>query len=479
MRTGRTTAGPPWTVSVCGWALLGVLATGSARAEPTASAVRPAPTGSILHEMNRAMVRIAEKVSPAVVQVQAVGYHSARTTSPTEAALVGRQHLIGSGVVVDPEGYILTNNHVIQGAQKVQVLLSVPVPSSSGGGDGAHQLLDATVVGTEPDVNLALLKVEAHELPWLSLEAESGVRQGEMVFALGSPEGLSRTVTMGVVGAAARQLEAAQPMVYVQTDAPINPGNSGGALVNVDGALVGINTFILTDSGGSQGLGFAIPTQMARLVYEELRKQGYVQLVEMGIATQNITPVLAAALGLSRDFGVIVSDTSLGGVAREAGVRGGDIILAFDGRSIDSLATLTNARYLHKPGDPVNLVLLRGSEHLMISLEAPERPTGSPLARGEKKRAVRSLGILVVDLKDLIFLHPRIEKGVLVAARTLDATSVDSGLQQGDIIHSVNGGPIESVQDLRFALRAFRTGDAVALQIEREGELAYLSFVME
>jgi serine protease Do len=431
--------------------------------------------------MNRAMVRIAEKVSPAVVQVQAVGYHSARTTSPTEAALVGRQHLIGSGVVVDPEGYILTNNHVIQGAQKVQVLLSVPVASSSSGGpDGAHQLLDATVVGTEPDVDLALLKVEAHQLPWLSLEAESGVRQGEMVFALGSPEGLSRTVTMGVVGAAARQLEAAQPMVYVQTDAPINPGNSGGALVNVDGALVGINTFILTDSGGSQGLGFAIPTQMARLVYEELRKQGYVQLVEMGIATQNITPVLAAALGLPRDFGVIVSDTSLRGVAREGGVRGGDIILAFDGRPIDSLATMTNARYLHKPGDPVNLVLLRGNEHLTISLEAPEKPHGGSWGvSGKEASLVRSLGILVVDLKDLILLHPRIEKGVLVAARTLDATSVDSGLQQGDIIHSVNGGPIESVQDLRFALRAFQIGDAVALQVEREGELAYLSFVME
>lgn len=349
--------------------------------------------------------------------------------------------------------------------------------------DHSRRLVDAKVVGTEPGVDLALLKIEARSLSSLSLEAASTVRQGEMVFALGSPEGLTRTVTMGIVGSPARQVEMAQPMVYVQTDAPINPGNSGGALVNVDGALVGINTFIMTESGGSQGLGFAIPAPMVRLVYESLRKQGYVQLVNLGISMQAINPSLAAGLGLPRDWGVIVSDMAQGGAAAMAGVKAGDIIVAFDGRPIDNQAALTSARYLHKSGEPVSLMVLRGSEQLLMTIEAPERPhTDVTRLGGAEASLVRRLGILGVDVKDklaAILLRPRIASGVLVVARTLDATSAESGLQPGDIIHAVNRTDITSLDELRQSLRTFNAGDPIALQIERDGELAYLSFEME
>jgi serine protease Do len=342
----------------------------------------------------------------------------------------------------------------------------------------------ARVIGTEPNVDLALLKIEARALPTLPLDGASAVRQGELVFAIGSPEGLERTVTMGVVGSASRQVDMAQPMAFIQTDAPINPGNSGGPLVNVDGDLVGINTFIYTESGGSQGLGFAIPAPMAQLVYERLRKDGHVHLVEAGLAAQAITPTLAAALGLPRDWGVIVGDATLGGPARAAGVEVGDVVVSFDGRAIDSLASLTTARYLHRPGEPIQLVLLRGAQRLTLKVDAVERPHPPGLAElaSPETSLVRRLGILAVDVSEkLAGVIPGLLQGtgVVVAARTLDATSVDSGLQPGDVIHAVNRTTIESVDSLRLVLRGLKAGDPVAIQIERQGKLAYLSFEME
>jgi serine protease Do len=460
-----------------------LLVAGAARADqPGAGARAEAGTG-ILHEMNRAMIRLAERVSPAVVQIQVTGFRPAAPNGRIESAFVARQHAIGSGVVVDPDGYILTNHHVVHGAQRVQVLLPA-TPGGAPGREDAMRLLEAKVIGTEPDIDLALLKIEARRLASLSLDAATTVHQGELVFAIGSPEGLARTVTMGIVGSAARQVDLTQRMAFIQTDAPINPGNSGGPLVNVDGALVGINTFILSESGGSQGLGFAIPAPMARLVYESLRKHGHVQLVEAGLTTQTITPTLAAALGLPRDWGIVVSDTAIGGAARAAGVEQGDVIVSFDGHPIDSLAALTGARYLHPSGDPVQLVLLRGGQRLTVKIEAKEKRHPADLAElaSPETSLVRRLGILGVDVNEKlqgVIPGLLVGTGVVVAARTLDATSVDSGLQPGDVVHAVNRTVVESVEGLRQVLRGIKAGDPVAIQIERQGKLAYLSFEME
>jgi serine protease Do len=460
-----------------------LLAAGSVRGEQPPAADHSVVSTDILHEFNRATVRLAGRVSPAVVQVQASGFHPAAPGGKVDAAFVARQHAVGSGVIVDPDGFILTNNHVIHGAHRVEVLLPV-TPGGSPHTDDANRLFEATVVGTELDIDLALLKIEARHLPFLSLEKATSVRQGELVFAIGSPEGLAQTVTMGIVGSAARQVDLAQSMTFIQTDAPINPGNSGGPLVNVDGALVGINTFIVSESGGSQGLGFAIPAPTVRLIYESLRKNGRVRLVEAGLTTQGITPPLAAALGLPRDWGVVVSDVALGSAARAAGVEVGDVLASFDGHPIDSLAAVTAARYQHRPGEPVRLELIRGTQRLTVAIDAREKAPHADLAElaSPESSLVRRLGILGVDvnarLKGVI---PGLREGtgVVVAARTLDATSVDSGLQPGDVIHAVNKTRIESVESLRLVLRGIKAGEPVAIQIERQGKFAYLSFRME
>jgi len=474
---------PPSRPTVPTWLVLGaLLAAGGAQAATPGST--PAPGSDILHELNRAMIRVAEQVAPSVVQIQVTGFHPAGDGRRVEPAAVARQHAVGSGVIVDPEGYILTNSHVVHGAQRIQVIL----PTSSSGQmareDGSRRLVDAKVIGTEPNIDLALLKIEASGLKALSLAAGAPVRQGEMVFAVGSPEGLERSVTTGVVSAVAREVALTQPMAFIQTDAPINPGNSGGPLVNVDGALVGINTFIVTESGGSQGLGFAIPVSMARLVAERLRQDGHVRLVEAGLTTQAITPVLAAGLGLPRDWGVVVADAALGGPGRAAGVAAGDVIVEVDGRSIDSLGALTVARYLHPVGQPIQLVVLRGAQRLALRVEAKEKaqvPDLADLASPEESLVPR-LGILGVDV------GPRLKgvipallegSGVVVAARTLDATSVESGLQPGDVIHALNRTHIDSVEGLRRALKGLKAGDPVALQVERQSRFLYLAFDME
>jgi serine protease Do len=470
-----TTTTPPRALARVGLILGLLLAAGAARAEAA---------GGILQELNRAMVRVAERVSPSVVQIQVTGFHPAGPGGRVESAFVGRQRVIGSGVIVDSEGYILTNDHVVHGAQRIQVLLPTP-PGVVVARDGsARRIHDARLIGADPNMDLALLKIEAHGLPSLRLDGAAPVRQGELVFAVGSPEGLERTVTMGVVGAASRQVDLTQNMAYIQTDAPINPGNSGGPLVNVDGALVGINTFILSDSGGSQGLGFAIPAPMARLVYTSLRKEGRVRLVEAGLAAQAITPTLAAALGLPRDWGVVVADAALDSAARAAGVAAGDVVVSFDGLPIDSLASLTAARYQHRLGEPIQLVLLRGEQRLALKIDAVEKahpPSLADLASPETS-LVRRLGILGVDVSEkLAGVIPGLLQGtgVVVAARTLDATRVESGLQPGDVIHAVNRTPIESVEALRGVLRTIKAGDPVAIQIERQGAFAYLAFEME
>jgi serine protease Do len=432
------------------------------------------------------VARLAAKVSPAVVQIDVAGYGLAGEAGRTDAAFVARQHAIGSGVVVDPAGYILTNNHVVHGAQRIQVVLAATAGRTPVAADAnARRVFAARVVGSDPNVDLALLKIDATGLPFLPLDGAVKVRQGELVFAIGSPEGLASTVTMGIVGSPAREVDFAQPMAFIQTDAPINPGNSGGPLVDVDGKLVGINTFILSQSGGSQGLGFAIPANVARFVFDGLREHGHIHRIDAGIAAQTITPALAAGLGLPRDWGVVVSDVALGSAARTAGVEVGDLVESFDGHLIDSLASVTSALYLHPANRPVALVVLRGDKRLTLEVHAPAatHPTDQlvDLANPEKG-LVRKLGIVGVDVSDKLvgIISPlRIGRGVVVAARTLDATSVDSGLQSGDVIHAVNRTEIDTVETLRRVIRAIKPGEPVALQIERQGKLAYLAFDME
>jgi serine protease Do len=444
-------------------------------------------SADVLHQLNESIEDLVQRVSPTVVQILVTGYGTAEETERGQTELlVGRRRAIGSGVIVDPEGYIVTNAHVVNGAQSIEVLVPPPpAPTVSGAATEGLQARSyhARIVGTSREIDLAVIKIDGHGLPALSIRnAMRPARQGEMVFAFGSPEGLRNTVTMGVVSAVARQPDPDSPLVYVQTDTPINPGNSGGALVNANGDLVGINTFILSSSGGNQGLGFAIPEGVVASAYPQLVKFGHIHQPAIGALVQTITPELAAALRLKRDYGVIISDISPGGPADTAGIKIQDVVLSVDSVAVSSLPQFAQSLYLHKTGDHAALEILRGSDRLKIEVGLAERPHKEDSLvdlADPVKNLVRPLDILGIELTlELAQALPdlRIPTGVIVAARTLGARTGEIPLQTGDVIHGLNSAPITSLEGLRTALAAMKPGDPVALQIERHEQIFYVSF---
>jgi serine protease Do len=454
-----------------------------------------ADSPDILRQMNRALEDLAAQVSPAVVQIQTSGYgplHESESDSGRgQTALIVRQHAVGSGVIVDSNGYIMTNAHVVEGAQRIRIAL----PMSSAGSAaattnqsaGRRPLFDAKVLGVHKESDLALLKIEQANLPTLSLEEQQNIRVGQLVLAVGSPEGLQSSVTMGVISAVARQADPSKSLNYVQTDAPINPGNSGGPLVDMSGRVVGINTFILSQSGGSEGLGFAIPARVVNFVYHSLRKYGHVHHVEIGAGAQEITATLAEGLNLARSWGVIVDDIAPDGPAASAGLQVQDIIITADDRPIETMSALTAATYLHNPNQPVKLEILRGNdkEKKILYVAAVEKHDHMDLlmdATDPDKSLVPQLGVLAVDIPDQLRSElgsTRLPGGVVVIGRAANLIVSESGLQSGDIIHSLNTKPIDSVESLRSAVKELKSGAAVALQIERDGGLQYLAFEME
>jgi serine protease Do len=456
--------------------------------EQVPSTTRTSEAPEALQHLNSALEELVAKVSPAVVQVLVTGLGPVESSTHSDTALIARQHGIGSGVIVDPDGFIITNAHVVEGAQRIRVLL--PLPPGDSPLDitpiGKRHLVDAKLIGLHKESDLAVIKINETNLPTLTLGNARRVRQGQLVFAIGSPEGLQNSVTMGVVSAVARQADPSKPMVYVQTDAPINPGNSGGPLVDMDGYVVGINTFILSEGGGSEGLGFAIPARVVKFVYDSLRKYGHVHRVEIKAGAQEITPDLAEGLGLAQSWGVIISDIIPGGPADSAGLKVQDIVLSADDRRIETLPAFSAALYLHPTDEVLKLVVLRGREKKTLQVPVLEKrdqmDTLADLADPSTSLIPR-LGILAFPLNDKLRAALgdaiRIPSGVVVLARAADLIGPESGLQQGDLIHSVNQKRIDSVESLRDAIRQIHAGDPVAMQIERDGGLQYVAFEME
>jgi serine protease Do len=348
---------------------------------------------------------------------------------------------------------------------------------------GKQRIVEARLIGLHKETDLALLKIDQTGLPTLSLGTGRRVHQGELVFALGSPEGLENSVTMGVVSSVARQADPSRPMVYIQTDAPINPGNSGGPLVDTEGYVVGINTFILSATGGSEGLGFAIPARVVRFVYESLRKYGHVHRVEIQAGAQTITDNLAKGLGLAQSWGVVIDDVTPGGPAEAAGLKIGDIVLRADGRLIGSMPAFSAALYLHPLDEVLKLEILRGSEQKTLYipvLEMKDAMDALPDLANSRDNLVSRLGILGLTLDDQlrsIVGTLRNPSGVVVVGRIADFMSSVTGLETGDVIHSVNQTPIDSLNSLRAALRQIKAHDPVVL--EREGGFEWLAFEME
>lgn len=437
---------------------------------------------SLLRELNSSMETLVARVSPAVVQIIVSGYGVLEEQRGQGVPVVGREKGIGSGVIVDSDGYIITNAHVVEGAQQILVVLSHPLPNSRVQVDSHEKrVLRAKVIGIDRESDLAVIKVEATGLPTMSLADSEEVYQGQLVFAIGSPEGLEDSVTMGVVSSPLRQPDPDSPMVYIQTDAPINPGNSGGPLVDVQGALVGINTMILTQGGGSEGIGFAIPVSSVRFVYQYLRRYGQVYRAEIGAEVQEITPDLAVGLRLTRKWGVIVSDVMPAGVSAAAGLRVGDIVISLDRQPIEGIPSYRAALYLHPLNRPVEVRILRGGQTLALAIpfvvhhEEPEYP---PIGQANLLSQFR---VFAVDLNEQ--LRPllkglRSSSGVLVVAQAVNAASAQSGLQPGDVIRMVDRTTVQSLEQLRTVISSMPQGEPVVLQIERQGHLQYLAFAL-
>jgi serine protease Do len=289
---------------------------------------------------------------------------------------------------------------------------------------------------------------------------------------------------MGVVSAVARQTEPDSPMVYIQTDAPINPGNSGGPLVNVNGEVVGVNTFILSQSGGNEGLGFAIPSNVVNVAFQQLRKFGHVHRAEIGIGIQTITPNMAAALSLPRTYGVVVSDVLPGSTAEAAGMKIGDVLASMDGRATDNLPIVAFHFYSLETGDKVHLDVLRGKGRLTFDvpvMAAPRDMDQITAVANPEKNLVQTLGILGVEIDKKIasmVSDLRDPYGIIVAARSAGA-SVEVPLSAGDVIRTLNGQPMTSLERLRKALKALPAGAPVVLQIQRDEKLLFLSFTLD
>ncbi len=383
-----------------------VPAAGAAEDKPTQEKPQPKPDESAaataaLVQLNNALEGLAAKVSPAVVQILVTGYGPAHEESRTQTALIVRQQAVGSGVIIDPSGYIMTNAHVVEGAQSIRVALPLPYDNGRAVPIGKRRILPAKLIGVHKDTDLALLKIEESDLPTLPLLTQTRPRVGELVFAIGSPEGLQNSVTMGVVSAVSRQPDPTKPLTYIQTDAPINPGNSGGPLVDTDGSVVGINTFILSEGGGSEGLGFAIPARIVDFVYHSLRRYGHVHRVEIGADAQEVTPTMAEGLRLAQRWGVIIADVKPDGPAATAGLKVQDIVLSADDRRIDTLPALSSALYLHRLDKVLKLEILRGDERKILYVPAiEERDPMDQLfdAADPEKSLISRLGILATDL---------------------------------------------------------------------------------
>jgi serine protease Do len=471
------------TVAVAGsiWLALHLGTVVEAETPPSAGTSRSL---TALEQLSGSFEAIAERVAPSVVQIFVSGY----AVGPGQPNVLAKQQGLGSGVVLDPDGYIVTNAHVVSGARRIQVLLAAPAKVA-----GAKRpvleprggKIDAELVGVDSTTDLAVIKIPERGLGTLQLGDSDKLRQGQLVLAFGSPLGFGNTVTMGVVSAVSRQLHVDDPATFVQTDAPINPGNSGGPLVDSDGRVVGLNTMIMTQSGGSEGVGLAIPSNTVRYIFDQLRAHGRVQRGVIGVQVQTVTPVMAAALHLTQAWGVIVADMVPEGPAEKAGVKVGDVILSTDGKTVENVRQFGSNLYRHAIDATVTLELMRGNDKLSLKvpvIDRPDDPTRFTQMVDPNKNLVPQLDILgiTVDEKLAAALHElRMPGGVLVAAAGPEAAPPGDRFLPGDVIHAVNGTEVSTLEELRAAVAGLKDGDPVVVQIEREDLLSFVAFEVD
>ena len=352
-----------------------------------------------------------------------------------------RQHGVGSGVIVSEDGYILTNNHVVDGAQDLKVTLT----------DGRE--FTAKVIGRDPKTDLAVIKISAKGLPAIEVADSEKIEVGDLVLAVGNPFGIGQTVTMGMVSAKGRGNMGLDYEDFIQTDAAINPGNSGGALVDAEGRLVGINTMILSRSGGSQGIGFAIPSSMARYVMDGLVTNGHITRGYLGVYIQDISPALASEFKLKEGQGALVSDVTPKSPAEKAGLKSGDVVTEFQGKAVRDSRQLKLEVAETKPGSKVTLKVLRDGSPVTLQPVLQTLPGEEQLAKGASPSAEDNgtlNGVTVSDIDGRARQEldiPEHLHGAVVTEVEPDSAASEAGLKPGDVILEINRHPVKTADE--------------------------------
>jgi len=373
-----------------------------------------------------------------------------------------KQQSLGSGFIIDKDGYIITNNHVVEGADEIKVKLA----------DGRE--FKAKVIGRDPKTDLALIKITTlfKNLPVLPLGDSDKIRVGDWVLAVGNPFGLEHTVTQGIISATGRVIGSGPYDNFLQTDAPINPGNSGGPLINLKGEVIGINTAIIATG---QGIGFAIPSNMAKAVVSQLKEKGKVVRGWLGVSVQTITPEMAAAFGLKKPEGALVSDVVAGGPAQTAGIKRGDIITAYDGKEIKRMSDLPRLVAETPVGKTVEIKVIRDGKEMALKATISELPAGKIAFGGPVSE--ESLGMRVDNITPRWShqLGIKDKSGVVVIGVAPNSPAEEAGIQVGDIIKEINRKPIRNMKDYESGLSGWERGKPLLLLIKRGGQTFYVS----
>jgi len=374
------------------------------------------------------------------------------------------KHALGTGFVWSSDGYIVTNNHVIDGADEVVVKMR----------DGTEY--DAKVVGADPKLDVALLKLNATGLKAVSLADSDALRVGDWVVAIGNPFGLQQTVTAGIVSAKGRVIGSGPYDDFIQTDAAINPGNSGGPLFNRRGEVVGINTAIFSSSGGNNGIGFAIPINLAKSVLNELRDTGHVTRARLGVHITDVDKETMHALGLDSRKGALVPQVEAGSAADKAGILPGDVIVSIDGYLIQKAHDLPIRVARHTPGDKVKIGLVRDGKHktITVTVEAmaeDDTQHGKSFSDNNKVR----LGLVVENLTSALAaqLQARVKNGAVVKQLQRGMPAARAGIQRGDVIYRINGKDVTGVRSFSTLAKSFNPGDVLRVMLDRHGDQVF------
>ena len=481
-----------WALVGTGWAVgysefLGAghsqMATSSSHAIPVSMLSKAANVDSV----NQALIEVAELAKPAVVNISVLS--TAPTTPPTlpffddpffrrffgdefnrrfqqpeqpQQPQEPKEQGMGSGVIVSSDGYIITNNHVVEHADQVRVLLS------------DKRKFDAKVIGTDPKTDLALIKIDADDLPAIRWGDSSQLKVGEMVMAIGNPFGLNQTVTMGIISAVGRaNVGIVDYEDFIQTDAAINPGNSGGALVNLKGELVGINTAIFSRSGGYMGIGFAIPSNMAKSIQRNLVKHGKVIRGWLGVSIQDLTPDLKDQFNAPDTTGVLISDVVKDGPAKKAGIKRGDIIKRYDGKKVKNSVNLRTLVAETVPDSTVKVEILRDGDSRTLHVTIGEMPKNltamSSSGEAEGNNALAGVRVEPVDGEK------GYEEGVSVNSVQAGSPADRAGIQRGDIILEINRHAVKDVDDFRRLTQQLGPKDRVLVLLQRGRSSIFLS----